>query len=237
MTRRPTTSQRIEIRHGRWEDVLSGLYVDSVISDPPYGDRTHTGQEEGADGSERQAITYASWTPYDVERFVAHWSPRAHGWMACLTSHDLIPAWEQAYTDAGRYAFAPVPIVCENPAPRMVGDGPTSGAVYLMAARPRSSAYFPGSLPGHYRYVRPPGAGGGGRGKPVLLMEAIVRDYTRRGELVCDPCAGWGSTLQAARVLGRRAIGAEVDSEAFAEACRRIDQPYTPDLLGHAVGE
>jgi site-specific DNA-methyltransferase (adenine-specific) len=54
-------------------------------------------------------------------------------------------------------------------------------------------------------------------------MRAIVSDYSRPGDLVCDPTAGYGSTLAAALQKGRRAIGAEVDPEVYAEARKRLD--------------
>jgi hypothetical protein len=53
----------------------------------------------------------------------------------------------------------------------------------------------------------------GGRGKPQWLMQSIVRDYTRENDLVCDPLAGFGSTLIAAKATGRRAIGSEIDEK------------------------
>lgn len=232
-------SRALDLRLGRWEDVLADVECDALVSDPPYGERTHHGQEQGGDGSARADIDYDHWTPDHVRAFVSHWSSRTRGWMACMTSHDLIPAWEAAYKDAGRYFFAPVACVCTNPAPRLVGDGPTSGVVYLMVGRPRSREFLVnedggarwGSLPGHYIYTRPPGVGGGGRGKPILLLEAILRDYTEPRDLVCDPCLGWGSTMQAARVLSRRGVGAEVSPEVFAECRRRVIAPVTGDLF------
>ena len=65
-------------------------------------------------------------------------------------------------------------------------------------------------------------------------MEALVGDYTRPGDLVCDPTAGFGVTLSAALKMGRTAIGSEMDVEAFDVASRtlagldprpRIEQP------------
>jgi len=37
-------------------------------------------------------------------------------------------------------------------------------------------------------------------GKPMWLMRALVRDYSRPGNLVCDPCAGGATTLIAAAI-------------------------------------
>src|SRR5262249_34343329 len=45
--------------------------------------------------------------------------------------------------------------------------------------------------------------------KPVKLMKALVELGTREDQLVLDPLAGSGSTLVAARELGRRYLGFE----------------------------
>lgn len=231
----------IDLRLGDWRDVMPDVEADSTITDPPFSERTHVGASDEAftdapDNAVREAVTYSFWTPADVAAFVAHWSPRTRFWMACMTSHDLIPAFEDAYNDAGRYVFAPVPCICVNPPPRMLGDGPTSGTVYLMVARPkRRDACNSGSLPGHYTYIKPMKNGGGGRGKPDDLMQAIVRDYSAKGHLVADQHAGLGSTLRACRVLGRRSIGAEVDAPTYEKARAALALPFAPDLLVHAA--
>ena len=67
-------------------------------------------------------------------------------------------------------------------------------------------------------------------------MRALVRDYTRPGDLVCDPCAGGATTLLAAAIEGRRAIGAELDPSTHAKAMRRIARGYTPDLFTPGTG-
>lgn len=45
--------------------------------------------------------------------------------------------------------------------------------------------------------------------KPLALLERIVRCASREGELVLDPFAGSGSTLEAAFRLGRRFVGVD----------------------------
>jgi len=53
--------------------------------------------------------------------------------------------------------------------------------------------------------------------KPEGLMRLFIRLHSQPGDLVLDPFAGHGTTLRAAKDLGRKAIGVEID-EAFCEA-------------------
>lgn len=52
--------------------------------------------------------------------------------------------------------------------------------------------------------------------KPVALMRQIIESSSMLGEVVLDPFAGSGSTLVAALITGRKAIGIEVN-EQYAE--------------------
>lgn len=70
--------------------------------------------------------------------------------------------------------------------------------------------------------------------KPVALMERIL-EHCEPVWVVCDPFAGSGSTLVAARNLGRRAIGVELEERYCEIAARRLRQ-MTLDLSGTAGG-
>jgi len=222
-----------DLRLGDWRDVLADVEeVDAVICDPPYGARTHRGNADRLSDMGRRSLVYDAWSETDVGRFVASWSERCRGWFACMTSDDLIPSWRAAYREAGLYDFAPVVIVA--PRVRLVGDGPASAAVYLMVARPRTRHFSTwGALPGWYR--APIERDGHIGGKPLALMRAIVGHYSRPGDLIVDPCAGYGTTLRAASMEGRRAIGAEIDPETHAKAVERLRQPFTPRMRFDAL--
>lgn len=73
--------------------------------------------------------------------------------------------------------------------------------------------------------------------KPVALMKRFVGLLTRSGELVLDPFAGSGTTLVAARRLGRRYLGSELSPEYVAIAERRLAEPYTPDMFEAVAAE
>src|SRR3990167_9156695 len=88
----------IDLRLGRYQDVLKDVTCDAVICDPPYSARTHEGQrtDDTNDGSDRRDISYCHWDLSDVTNFMVDWSPRCNGWFAVMTSHDLAKDWEAA---------------------------------------------------------------------------------------------------------------------------------------------
>lgn len=60
--------------------------------------------------------------------------------------------------------------------------------------------------------------------KPVELMQCFILWHTAPGDLVLDPFAGGGSTLVAAKRLGRRAIGIELEERWCALTVDRLRQ-------------
>lgn len=221
---------------GRWQDALANVdRVDAVICDPPYSARTHEATNAHIagsvlpDGADRTPIAYDAMTPSEVRAFVESWAPRCRGWMCAMADDDLAPVWKKAMNDAGRYAFAPVPIIQKRP--RLIGDGPSSWAVYMMVSRPRTREFSTwGCLPGAYEAPTEKGVGIAGA-KPLDLMCSIVRDYSRPGDLVCDPFVGSGTTLLAALTEGRRAVGAEEKPEHYEIARKRLARGYTPTMF------
>lgn len=60
--------------------------------------------------------------------------------------------------------------------------------------------------------------------KPLSWMHAVVGLVSEPGEMVLDPFAGSGTTLRAAKDLGRRAIGIEQDEGYCEVAANRLAQ-------------
>jgi site-specific DNA-methyltransferase (adenine-specific) len=67
--------------------------------------------------------------------------------------------------------------------------------------------------------------------KPLSMLERLVATYTQADWLVMDCFAGSGTTLVAARNLGRRYIGCDITEAYVRIAEKRLAQPYTPLLF------
>lgn len=126
--------------------------------------------------------------------------------------------------------FAPLPLVETGSRVRLTGDGPSSWSCWVIVARPRTPEFVRwGTLPGAYVQKNERKAVMGG--KPLGIMRSIVRDYTRPGDLVCDPCMGGCTTGLAALSEGRRFVGSEIDPAHFEIARKRLAAGYTPPLF------
>ena len=69
--------------------------------------------------------------------------------------------------------------------------------------------------------------------KPIRLLQALIELTTATGQLVLDPFCGSGSTLVAAKGVGRRYVGFDRDAECVRVALARL----APDLLDVGVDE
>ena len=67
--------------------------------------------------------------------------------------------------------------------------------------------------------------------KPVALMEYLIKTYTNENELVLDFTMGSGTTGVAAKNLGRKFIGIEMDETYFNIAEERIEKHTTQQKL------
>lgn len=58
--------------------------------------------------------------------------------------------------------------------------------------------------------------------KPTEALRILIEAFSRPGDLVLDPFAGSGSTLEAAKAAGRRFLGIEIDRQHAFTAFSRV---------------
>lgn len=98
--------------------------------------------------------------------------------------------------------------------------------IFLCGDWPRRPVLWSSVLHSAIRNIGNPSSPAGRTGhphcKPLDLMEGLIASCPPGA--VADPFAGSGSTLLAAKRLGRRAIGVEIDERYCELAARRFDQ-------------
>jgi len=228
-----------QMHHASWERLLPIVIAaggcDLLVTDTPYSARTHAGHNDVTvgmnagqlDGATRRELGYSSWGEAEVDAFVDAWVPVTRGWFVTITDHVLGPAWERAFVRHDRVTFPPLPYYAPGSRVRARGDGPSCWTTWIVVSRPRRKPYDRwGTLTGGYPL--PPGYSERMEvvgGKPLWLMERLLADYSKPGDMVVDPCAGAGTTLVAAQRLDRRAIGGDLLLENAQKAARRISKP------------
>lgn len=194
--------------------------VDAVITDPPYSEETHAGHD--AVGGLRTQLGYRPMSREEAQRLAAAYVEHCTGWIVWMTDYRLAPTILAELRGDGRYAFAPLPFFQPGRSVRITGDGPCSWTDWICVSRTKAQLKW-GTLPGGY--VAGPGWKDKTRmgGKPTLLMDALVCDYSLPGQTVLDSHMGGGTTGVSCARHGRNFIGIEIDSKVFNDACRRIE--------------
>lgn len=71
--------------------------------------------------------------------------------------------------------------------------------------------------------------------KSIAEMSYFIETYTRAGDTILDCFAGSGTTLVAARNLGRHYIGCDLEHKYVEIARRRLAQPYTVNMFAGGI--
>lgn len=59
---------------------------------------------------------------------------------------------------------------------------------------------------------------------PLELAEKVISNFSASGSIILDPFLGTGTTGVAAKTLGRKFIGIEIDKDYFDIASKRINE-------------
>lgn len=221
-------SEHAALYHGRAEGALLSLErssVDLIATDPPYGQewRSHRRQERFAaisgddDGADELALLVLGIALPALKRgrHVYVFGPADLTKLALTEPTELI--WDKSVFGSGNLAspWAPQHESIQfstyeiSQANRAKGYG-------RLSARLRKGSVLTVQRPQGSGVTRHPTE------KPVALMRMLIESSTVLGETVLDPFAGSGSTLVAAVLEGRRAIGIEVDEGYCRTAAARL---------------
>ena len=212
------SDESVTIYHGDCRELLPSLLADVVVTDPPYGTGGWRRPTEGAGSDPRASLVREDWDDGAVDWLGLTDAPVLTFWPAARTLQLL-----EAATVTGRKKHRALYLRKPDPKPQVGGRTAWSvEPVWVLSADGfilyGGDDLFVASAP---REGRDLGATGHQYEKPLAFMRWLV-DKTRGS--VLDPFMGSGTTLRAAKDLGRTAIGIEQDERWCEAAARRMAQ-------------
>ncbi len=202
----------ITIYHGDCRERLPMLDGDSLVTDPPYGINWKRGLWDD------NAADY----PALIQWLVAEGN-RIGGWCFVFQAMPNVGRFSEWFP-AGFRIFA----ACKNFAQvRPTGVWHSWDPVVFWNTKPNTK---PNSVTVNrdYHVGNVAGVFGERSGhpcpRPIDTMKHIVAIAAAQDEIVLDPFCGSGTTLRAAKDLGRRAIGIEIEERYCEIAAKRMEQ-------------
>jgi site-specific DNA-methyltransferase (adenine-specific) len=221
---------QIQIWHADCRDVLPTIApgsVDLVLTDPPYSANTHTGARTRNDDDPGPLVDFAPITLPELRDIIAETAKINRAWFVSTMDWRHIAALSDAPPFGYRFIRFGV-WVKPNGAPQFSGDRPGPGWEAI-AFLHRAGAPMRWNGGGRSSvFTVPAVATGHPTGKPERLIRELIALFSNPGDTVLDPFMGSGTTLRAAKDLGRRAIGIEIDERYCEIAARRLQQAVLP---------
>jgi len=235
----------VTLYHGDCREVLPALDIagiGAVVTDPPYAVSqpgvVHVGQP--GKGARR----------FDFFPCDGDWHAITATWLEALTVCTAAQSLTSVYAWVGHRQFGPTVALLETagfdtrflvwakacPAPPPPGAGWPSGAeLCVYGWRTGRCWNHDGSNPPPNNVIRADSFRHGRPGKvdhptqkPVAVIAPLLLASTRVSDTILDPFAGSGTTLVAAKNLGRRAIGIEIEERYCEIAAKRLAQEVLP---------
>jgi site-specific DNA-methyltransferase (adenine-specific) len=226
----------IVIYHADCREILPLLpKVDLVLTDPPYESEAHTMQrrvKRGGGVMECEPLTFA---PIDtatrllVANQLAHLAKR---WVLTFCQVEAAPLWRADYELAGLKYRRTCIWVKPDGMPQYSGDRPGMGyETFVAMHKEGKSVWNGGGRHGVFIFNKNDNGGNPNEHpttKPLKLVKELVELFSNPGDTVLDCFSGSGTTLRAAKDLGRKAIGIEIELKYVEIAIKRLQQQVLP---------
>lgn len=206
----------VRLYRGDCADVLpllpSGHGV--VITDPPFSERTHknarSGNKKSVSSRTSSPINFRHVDDWELTPILSACARVSKSWVVANLDYSMAVAYEHE-PPKGMRVMRVGAWVKTNPMPQLTGDRPAQGwEAIAYFHKPGRASWNGGGHAGNFylpsaRLTEHPTE------KPMPMVRQFIEWFTEPGDVVIDPFAGSGTTLLAARELGRRAIGIEKD--------------------------
>lgn len=233
------SSQGIMIFQGDCRMILPHVKtVDHMITDAPYSAHVHANGRSGSSSkvSKARPLGFDPLTD-QLMLEVCLWAARAvQRWSLAFTDVESAHLWRASFVDAGLEHIRTGAWIKKGAPPQFTGDRPAMGFEAIeIAHRPGRKKWNGGGK--HALWTHPIVRGNRNHTaeKPLGLMVELIQQFTDVGETIIDPFAGSGTTLVAAKMLGRRCIGIEREAEHVAKIVERCELTKREVALGSAT--
>ena len=220
----------IEIYHGDCRDVLPQITdgsVGLVLTDPPYSEYTHENALTGGYSDSQKLIDFAPISIDDLREIWATVGQKATKWSIAFMAWEHIADFYQ--NTPGGWRFVRFGVWNKpNCTPQFTGDRPAQGWEGICILH-RLGGRMKWNGGGHRAvWTCNKEIGAHPTTKPLQLVSELMGLFSNGGDLVLDPFMGSGTTLRAAKDLGRRAIGIELEERYCEIAAKRLEQEVLP---------
>jgi len=215
----------VTIYHGDCRDILPTLGpVDLVLTDPPYGVDAKYGPSYDDDRE-----TYWEWflPCLDQLKLAGRVLAFTHRQFALKRIHDWdwIACWNKPYSTGAHIGNSPVlphwePVFLYG----IHSLGVTRARADVFTVNPATGGGNTASNGKQGRQLLAEEATAHPRPKPQALFTGLIEMLSEPGQTILDPFMGSGTTLRAAKDLGRKAIGIEIEERYCEIAAKRMAQ-------------
>jgi hypothetical protein len=248
----------VTIYHGRCEQVMNDVapYCDHVLTDPPYARDVYTrlrapNTKDGSGTPGRLGIRNHQCSSNSIAKLAAGdigaideliipvgtlIGALCKRWALVFSDAESTHLWRESLTKGSMRYVRTGAWVKPDPMPQFSGDRPCVGFEPCTIAHAQGAMRWNGGgTAAVWTYNTVKGGTTARHGhpcpKPEPLMAALVRLFTDPGDMILDPFMGSGTTLAAAKRLGRKAIGIEMAEEHCEAATKRLMRTTKADQV------